>query len=107
MTARDELAALRRELEKERLDHVTTLGQCQEAQTEAARLRRELETMLEVAREIGDERNELARQLGEEVATTQRLRAALCDASFRIRSLQHPGIVANAIDAALASGNGK
>lgn len=44
---------------------------------EIARLRRELEIAFDVAREIGEERNELAAALGREVAMTQRLRAAL------------------------------
>ena len=47
------------------------------AEAEIARLRRELEYAIEAARENGKERDELAKALGAEVATTQRLRAAL------------------------------
>lgn len=52
---------------------------------EIARLRRELEIAFDVAREIGEERNELALALGREVATTQRLRAALHKARIAVQ----------------------
>lgn len=93
---------------------------------EIARLRRELEVALEAARVNGEERNELARQLGAEVATTQRLTKALRDtyglvkaafvskrADGRYWNDVDPGaqvrikaVLREYIDAALASGNG-
>ena len=44
---------------------------------ETDRLRRELEEAFEMCRAIGEERNELAFKLGEEVAKNERLREAI------------------------------